>query len=29
MMPVTMVMTNNQISWRGMPFIAPIPAGVA
>jgi hypothetical protein len=23
MMPVTMVMTNNQISWRGMPFIAP------
>ena len=22
-MPVTMVMTNNQISWRGMPFIAP------
>jgi hypothetical protein len=23
MKPVTMVMTNNQISWRGMPFIAP------
>jgi hypothetical protein len=23
MMPVTMVMTNDQISWRGMPFIAP------
>jgi hypothetical protein len=23
MMPLTMVMTNNQISWRGMPFIAP------
>ena len=23
MMPVTMAMTNNQISWRGMPFIAP------
>ena len=23
MMPVTMVMTNNLISWRGMPFIAP------
>jgi hypothetical protein len=22
-MPVTMVMTNDQISWRGMPFIAP------
>ena len=24
MMPVTMVTTNNQIAWRGMPFIAPI-----
>jgi hypothetical protein len=23
MMPVTMVMTNDQISWRGMPFVAP------
>jgi hypothetical protein len=23
MMPVTMVMTNDQISWRGMPFIVP------
>jgi hypothetical protein len=23
MMPVTMVMTNDQISWRGTPFIAP------
>jgi hypothetical protein len=23
MMPVTMALTNNQISWRGMPFIAP------
>jgi len=23
MMPLTMVMTNNQISWLGMPFIAP------
>ncbi|MGB7746842.1 MAG: hypothetical protein WBN75_06090 [Verrucomicrobiia bacterium] len=23
MLPVNMVMTNNQISWRGMPFIAP------
>jgi hypothetical protein len=23
MMPVTMVMTNDQISWRGLPFIAP------
>ncbi len=23
MMPVTMVMTNGQISWRGLPFIAP------
>jgi len=22
-MPVTMVMTNDQISWRGMPFVAP------
>jgi hypothetical protein len=21
--PVTMVMTNNQISWRGLPFVAP------
>jgi hypothetical protein len=24
MMPVTMVTTNNQFAWRGMPFIAPI-----
>jgi hypothetical protein len=23
MKPATMVMTNNQISWRGMPFISP------
>jgi hypothetical protein len=23
MAPATMVMTNNQISWRGLPFIAP------
>jgi len=23
MMPVTMAMTNNQISWRGIPFVAP------
>jgi len=23
MMPVTMVMTNDEISWRGLPFIAP------
>ena len=23
MMPVTMVMTNGQISWRGVPFVAP------
>ncbi|MGO9586035.1 MAG: hypothetical protein ACLP2Y_07565 [Limisphaerales bacterium] len=23
MMPVTMVMTNSRISWRGLPFIAP------
>ena len=23
MLPVTMVMTNDQISWRGIPFVAP------
>jgi hypothetical protein len=23
MMPITMVMTNDEISWRGLPFIAP------
>lgn len=23
-MPVTMVVTNSQISWRGVPFVAPI-----
>ena len=23
MMPVTMALTNNRISWRGMPFVAP------